>query len=224
MSNVQLVIGNRNYSSWSLRAWLCLRKSGVAFEEIVLPLDCSEFDERIGEYSPTRRVPVMWDDDQCIWDSLAICEYANDNFAQGRLWPDDSYSRGWGRAMTAEMHGGFPDLRNKLPMNCRARNRYVAMDDALQSDINRIFSLWGDSLISHSDDGPWLLGQFSIADAMYAPVAMRFRTYGISLPQDISSYCEYVWNDSDVVDWCEKADEETWIVEADEAGVDRDNG
>lgn len=217
-------MGNKNYSSWSLRAWLCLRKSGIAFEEIVLPLDSAEFKERIGEYSPTRRVPVLWDDGQCIWDSLAICEYANDNFAKGGLWPSDSYSRGWGRAIAAEMHSGFGDLRSKLPMNCRTDNRSVEIDDALQSDIDRIFSLWGDSLTSHSDDGPWLLGQFSIADAMFAPVVIRFKNYGISLPPDISAYCDHVLEDIDIVHWCEQARLETWVVEDDEAGVDRADG
>lgn len=221
MSNIQLVMGNRNYSSWSLRAWLCLRKSGVEFEEIVLPLDSVEFEEKIGDYSPTRRVPVMWDDGQCIWDSLAICEYANDNFAQGSLWPSDSYSRGWGRAMAAEMHSGFPEIRSKLPMNCRADNRYVELDDALQADIDRIFSLWGDSLASHADSGPWLLGAFSIADAMFAPVVIRLKNYGVSMPSDIRGYCEHVLADVDLVHWCEQARSETWIVEADEAGVDR---
>jgi len=223
MHGIQLVMGNRNYSSWSLRAWLCLRKSGISFEEVVLPLDSAEFEESIGDYSPTRRVPVLWDDGQCIWDSLAICEYANDNFCDGALWPRDAHSRGLGRAMAAEMHSGFHQLRSKLPMNCRARNRYVPIDDALQADIDRVFSLWGDSLVSHADVGPWLLGRYSIADAMFAPVVIRFLNYGVTLPVDIVPYCEHVLSDPDLIAWCEKAQSEEWIVEADEAGIERDD-
>lgn len=221
MNKVQLVIGNRNYSSWSLRAWLCLRKSGVKFETVLLPLDTEEFEATIGDYSPTRRVPVLWDDGQCIWDSLAICEYINERFAGGTMWPDDIYSRGLGRAMAAEMHSGFAALRNKLPMNLRTTNREVPLDDALLADIERLFSLWGDALTCHSDRGPWLLGEFSIADAMFAPVVMRFRTYGISLPEDVRTYSEHVQADPDIGEWLAAALQESWIVEADEAGVER---
>jgi glutathione S-transferase len=221
MNKVQLVIGNKNYSSWSLRAWFCLRKSGASFDEVLLPLDTPEFAERIGDFSPTRRVPVLWDDGQCVWDSLAICEYVNDRFAHGRLWPEDIYSRGLGRAMAAEMHGGFFQLRDKLPMNCRVDNRFVERDSALQADIDRVFSLWGDSLACHGDKGPWLLGDVSIADAMFAPVVMRLRSYAITVPDDIKPYCDHVLADPDVKDWLEGALKETWIVEADEAGADR---
>lgn len=221
MAEVQLVIGNRNYSSWSLRAWLCLCKSGAHFDVVLLPLDTPEFAERIGDYSPTRRVPVLWDDGQCVWESLAICEYANERFAQGSLWPADASSRGLGRCMVAEMHGGFLELRSRMPMNCRVENRLVEIDAALQADIDRVFALWGDSLACHSDKGPWLLGEFSIADAMFAPVVIRFRSYGISIPDDIRPYYDQVLSDPDVRTWLEGAREETWIVDADEAGIER---
>ncbi|MEH6584784.1 MAG: glutathione S-transferase family protein [Halioglobus sp.] len=219
MNKVQLIIGNRNYSSWSLRAWLCLKKSGANFESIVLPLDTQEFEEKIGDYSPNRRVPVLWDDGQCIWDSLAICEYVNERFANNSLWPEDSYSRGLGRSMVAEMHSGLSELRSKLPMNCRASNRYVELDPLLQDDIDRILALWGDSLTIHSDKGRWLMGDFSIADAMFAPVVLRFRTYGVIVPDSIQPYCDHVLADSDVQLWLRDALQETWIVEADEAGA-----
>ena len=219
MNKVKLVIGNKNYSSWSFRAWLCLRKSGAEFDEVLLPLDTPEFEEKIGDYSPTRRVPVLWDDGQCIWDSLAICEYANERFAKGTLWPADTYSRGLGRSMVSEMHGGLTELRNKLPMNCRASERIVELAPALQADIDRVFSLWGDSLACHSDKGPWLFGDFSIADAMFAPVVMRLRSYVVPVPEDIQGYCEHVMLDPDVQLWLAAALEEAWIVEADEAGT-----
>jgi glutathione S-transferase len=224
MSNVQLVIGNKNYSSWSFRAWLCLRKSGTDFDELLLPLDTDEFEEKIGDFSPTRKVPVLWDDGLCIWDSLAICEYANERFANGALWPSDTYSRSLGRSMVSEMHGGLTELRNKLPMNCRASERVVELDRALQADIDRVFSLWGDSLTCHVDKGPWLLGEFSIADAMFAPVVMRLRSYVVPVPDDIQRYCEHVLSDPDVQLWLEGAGQESWIVEADEAGSPGLNG
>lgn len=222
MVKTQLVIGNCRYSSWSLRAWFCLRKSGAPFEEVLLPLDTPEFAERIAEFSPTGRVPVLWDDGQCIWDSLAICEYINERFANGALWPEDLYSRGLGRSMVAEMHAGFPELRNRMPMNFSARNRAVPMDEALTADIERMFTLWADSLACHSDKGPWLLGDVSIADAMFAPVVVRFSNYGVALPADVAAYCDHVLADEDMQAWREKAAEEPWRVEADEAGTERE--
>jgi len=216
---IQLVTGNKNYSSWSLRAWLCLRKCDIDFEEILIPLDTPEFKERIGAYSPTGRVPILLHDGLAIWDSLAICEYANDRFADGHLWPVDPARRGLGRSMVAEMHSGFMDLRNKMPMNCRAR-RYVPIDDGLRRDINRICSLWESALTGHNEAGSWLLGEFSIADAMFAPVVMRFQNYGVETPEMVKRYCAHVLSDADMQAWVEEALKESWIVEADEAGSD----
>ncbi len=218
MSDTLLVIGNKNYSSWSLRAWLCLRKCNIDFDEILIPLDTSEFKERIDEYSPTGRVPVLLHKGRVIWDSLAICEYANECFAGGRLWPADPGSRGLGRSMVAEMHSGFTDLRNKMPMNCRAIKRQVAVDDGLRGDIDRICSLWASALAGHEQNGPWLLGEFSIADAMFAPVVMRFRNYGVEPPEAVKRYCNHARDDADMQVWIGEALKETWIVEADEAG------
>jgi glutathione S-transferase len=123
--------------------------------------------------------------------------------------------------MVAEMHCGFPELRSRLPMNCRAENRRVELDAALQADIDRIFSLWGDSLTCHSSKGPWLLGDFSIADGMFAPVVLRLRTYNIPIPRDIQPYCDRVLSDPDVQFWLRQALQETWIVAADEAGAEQ---
>jgi glutathione S-transferase len=221
MSDIRLVIGNKNYSSWSLRAWLCLRKCNIEFEEVLLPLDTPEFVARIEEYSPTGRVPVLWHAGNPIWDSLAICEYANDVFAAGSLWPDDALSRGLGRSMVAEMHSGFMHLRNDMPMNCRALNRHVTMSDGLQADIDRICSLWATALVGHGVSGPWLLGGFSVADAMFAPVVMRFRNYGVAVPSVVQAYCDHVLDDSEVQAWVTAGLKETWIVESDEAGSEQ---
>ncbi|MFT6955282.1 MAG: glutathione S-transferase [Halieaceae bacterium] len=220
VSDLQLVIGNRNYSSWSLRAWLALRKTGVEFETVVLPLDTPEFTKRIAEYSPSGRVPVLWHEGLCVWDSLAIAEYVNEQFAEGRLWPEDSASRALGRSMIAEMHSGFTQLRMRMPMNCRASNRIIDMDASLQTDLDRMWTLWSDSLTSHADAGSWLLGEFSIADAMFAPVVMRFQAYALKLPADIKSYCDHALDDEHLQEWLRDASQETWVVVADEAGVD----
>jgi glutathione S-transferase len=217
--DIQLVIGNRNYSSWSLRAWLPLAKAGVDFDTVVLPLDTPEFAARIGKFSPTGRVPVLWHEGQCIWDSLAIGEYVNEQFAGGSLWPQDISSRAQGRSMAAEMHSGFSALRARMPMNLRARGRSLKHDVALDADLERLWTLWSDSLTCHRDNGSWLLGQYSLADAMFAPVVLRLGTYGVEPPEDLRAYCRQVLEDETLSAWVDLALQEQWIVEADEAGA-----
>ena len=219
MEKVTLVIGNKNYSSWSLRAWLTLRKAGVEFEERRLPLDTAQFAEDIGDYSPSAKVPALRDGSLCVWDSLAICEYINERWAQGALWPQQLQQRAWARAISAEMHAGFPALRQQMPMNCRASDRRVPMAAELQRDISRIMGIWRECREAAGGSGPWLFGSFSIADAMYAPVALRFYTYGIEMPDSVHSYVETVRQDHDVGEWIGAACEELEIVEAGEAGI-----
>ena len=221
MEDFTLVIGNRNYSSWSLRAWLALAHADVEFETVLLPLDTPQFFERIGEYSPSGRVPVLWHDGVCIWDSLAIGEYVNEQFASGGLWPEDSASRAMGRSMASQMHSSFIALRNALPMNIRA-SRVVRLDEATQSDINRVFTLWADARAAHADGGPFLLGQYTLLDAMFAPVVSRFKTYDIALPDDLEDYGKAVLADTAMVQWTAEALQETDIVDADEAGEPRE--
>ncbi len=217
MSKPLLVIGNKNYSSWSLRGWLALRKAGVDFEELRLPLDTEEFAQRIAELSPTGRVPVLHDGDLRVWDSLAIAEYANERWAGGTLLPADDGDRAHARAIMAEMHAGFLELRARMPMNCRAEQRRVAIDAALQADIDRVCSLWAHCLATY--DGPWLFGEFSLADVMYVPVAIRFGNYQVDLPAPARAYRATVFADADVHAWMAAGREETEIVEADEAGA-----
>lgn len=219
MAAPKLIIGNRNYSSWSLRAWLCLRKSGVTFDEVLLPLDTPEFGERIGDLSPSRTVPVLWHGEICVWDSLAIGEYANETFAGGQLWPGDPRSRALGRSLVAEMHSGYPHLRNAMPMNFRARDRRVPVTPELDRDIERMVARWTLARESHAGQGPWLLGQYSIADAFFAPVVVRFGGYGVELPEGPArDYCFTVRADPDLRHWQELAAREDWVVDADEAG------
>lgn len=215
---LRLICGNWNYSSWSLRAWLCLRKAGLSPDVTVIPMDTEEFENRIAEYSPTRRVPVLWIGDEPVWDSLAIAETVNERFASNTLWPVDSLLRARGRAIAAEMHSGFAALRSALPMNCRALNRRLAISPAVTRDVERICEIWRSSRSLASSDCGWLLGEFSIADAMYAPVVLRFRGYALDLPDDARQYVHHWLADEHLQEWLEVAARETWVIEHEEFG------
>ena len=187
-----LVIGSKNYSSWSLRPWLLLRAFDVAFEEILLPLDTPEFHARIHDYSPTGRVPVLHDGDLRVWDSLAIAEYANERWLGGRGWPADAAARAVARATSAEMHSGFAALREEFSMNCRKRVQEHPASDAARRDIARIKTIWRETRARFGKAGPFLFGAFGIADAMYAPVVLRFVSYGVALDAAEREYADAI--------------------------------
>jgi len=212
-----LIAGNRNYSSWSLRAWLCLRRAGLDPVVTVLPMDTPEFERRIGALSPTRRVPVLQLGDECVWDSLAIAETVNERFAGGSLWPRDAVLRALGRSMAAEMHSGFAALREALPMNCRAEGRRIPTPDSVRRDVRRMEDLWREALRC-SGSSRWLLGSWSIADAMFAPVVLRFRGYALNLAEDTRAYCANWLEDDDLRAWIDAARAEPWIIGHEEAG------
>lgn len=218
MGKPLLVIGNKNYSSWSLRAWLVARKSGVEFEEKRIPLDTPQFAAEIETYSPSRRVPVLRDGELLIWDSLAIAEYLNETYANHTLWPQDTQARAIARSVTAEMHSGFTTLRNSLPMNIRARDRHIFSNPALERDITRVTKLWRDAREQYGASGSWLFGCFSIADAFYAPVVFRFITYGIPLGPIEQAYADTMQGDRDVQDWVEAAKAEVETIPGEEVG------
>ena len=219
MTTPLLVIGNKNYSSWSLRAWIALRKADVVFEECKLPLDTPEFTRRIGDYSPTRRVPVLRDGEVCVWDSLAIGEYINERWAAGKLLPEAPATRARARSLCAEMHSGFAALRAEMPMNCRAEGRRVPVGQGLAADIERVQEVWAGERGRNATAGPWLMGSFSLVDAMYIPVALRFRTYGVNVTEPVQAYMDTVWNDPDISAWVQAGRDESDVVEADEAGT-----
>lgn len=191
--SLKLVIGNKNYSSWSLRGWLALAQAGLEFEEIRIPLSRPESKEQILRYSPSGKVPCLIDDGLTIFDSLAICEYVNDRYADGRLWPWEPGARARARAVAAEMHSGFAALRTHMSMDIRARypERGAAAQqrDDVAADIARIKEVWTECLAA---GGPLLFGEFSIADAFYAPVVTRFATYGVALPGLLAAYSDRV--------------------------------
>jgi glutathione S-transferase len=212
-----LVIGNKNYSSWSLRPWLLLRHFGVAFSEVRLPLDTPEFRARVGQWSPTGRVPVLHDAGLTVWDSLAICEYANERWLGGRAWPADQAARAVARSAAAEMHSGFAALRAQLPMNVRRQPNQFRGDADAARDIARVQALWSDLRTRFGAGGPFLCGQFSIADAMYAPVCFRLRGYGIRTDDTASAYLDAMFAVPAMREWESAALSETERVAADEA-------
>jgi len=212
---LQLVIGNKNYSTWSLRPWLLLSHFGVVFEEIRIPLNMTDTPQRLREYSPTCKVPVLIDEGQTIWESLAICEYANDKFLEGAGWPKDIRARAHARAVACEMHSGFSELRNRWPMNVRL-NRKMPVDTVLQKDISRIETIWSECLTRYG--GPWLFGDFSIADAMYAPVVMRFHAYEPELGAGAATYFRTMLAHPQLQAWIAAGRMEVEVIREDEVG------
>ncbi len=187
-----LVIGNKNYSSWSLRPWLLLAHFDIAFEERRLLLDTDAFRAEIPRWSPSRTVPVLHHDGLVVWDSLAICEYVSETFLDGRGWPADPHARAQARSAAAEMHSGFTALRAQLPMNCRRTPNAYRWDAAAQRDIDRVQALWRDLRAAYGNGGDFLCGGFGIVDAMFAPVAVRFRGYGVEMDDDARAFVDAI--------------------------------
>jgi glutathione S-transferase len=214
----KLIIGNKNYSSWSLRAWFLLSEAGIEFEEERIPLDSDGFAARIARYSPAGRVPVLILDGQAIWDTMAIAETVAERWPEKCLWPADANSKAHARSICAEVHAGFSVLREAMPMNCRAMGRKVPLPDALAADIDRIFDIWSDCHRRYQSAGNWLFGGFSVADAMYAPVVLRFRTYGINLPESAADYPTRLLQSDALQDWLVASESETEVIEREETG------
>ncbi|MCE2970690.1 MAG: glutathione S-transferase family protein [Burkholderiales bacterium] len=212
---MKLVIGNKNYSSWSLRPWLAMKMAGVAFEELRIVLDRPDTKGNIRAVSPSGKVPCLLDGDLTIWDSLAICEYVNETYAAGRLWPAERGARARARAVSAEMHSGFTALRLHMPMDIRSRHAergaQAQARAEVAADIERICAIWSEAL--QGSGGPWLFGEFSIADAMYAPVVTRFATYGAPLPAPLAAYSAQVFAAAPMQQWVAAARAETETID-----------
>ena len=213
MEKPTLIIGNRNYSSWSLRAWLTLEATGQPFDEVVIPLGQEDTTEEILRWSPTARVPAFKDGEIFLWDSLAICEHLAESFPESGLWPNDARARATARSVVAEMHSGFVALRKHMPMNLRASYPGAGRDPGVDEDIARITTVWEQCRRDHRGGGDLLFGQFTIADAFYAPIVSRFRTYGVSPGGIAGEYMDAVWDLPAMQDWAEKARAEKWSVE-----------
>ena len=216
MPRLALAIGNKNYSSWSMRPWILLTEAGIRFEEIQLWFDDEARVQGGERYSPTAQVPVLLVDGEPVWDSLAICEAVAELFPDSMLWPHEARARQIARSACAEMHAGFRNLRNAMPMNIRARHPGKGMSPEVQQDIDRVVAVWHACRTASGNDGEMLFGHFGIADAYYAPVVMRFMTYEVKLPRDAQAYCEAVRALPSVRAWIEGALKETQFVAADE--------
>jgi glutathione S-transferase len=207
-AGLKLVIGNKNYSSWSMRPWVAMTAFGIPFEEIRILLDRPDTASRIAEVSAAGRVPVLLAGEITIWDSLAICEYLAEQFPEMNLWPQDVVARAMARSICAEMHSGFPELRNAMPMNIRASFPGKGRTAGAQADIGRISEIWEECL-ARFGHRQFLFGDFSIADAYFAPVVMRFRTYAVTLAPALQAYCDRVTSQPAVAQWVRAALAET---------------
>lgn len=214
---MDLYIGNKNYSSWSLRGWLMLKAFDVPFQEHQLALFSEDFYATLKAFNCADKVPLLKDGDVIVWESLAICEYINERYLEGAGWPSDVAARAHARAIANEMHAGFNALRNEMPMNCRALRKIEASEQA-QNDIRRIESLWASLRSQYASQGDYLFGTFSIVDAMFAPVVLRFRTYGVSLSPVAQGYADAMIAHPAMQAWLDAALQETDIVPEDEAG------
>ena len=218
---MKLIIGNKNYSSWSLRGWLAARQSGLSFEELTVHIDGDDWQatrRENGEFLPSAgKVPVLWDGDVVVWDSLAICEYLADKVGRDRFWPKNDAARGMARAMVAEMHSSYLALRRACPMNIRARHA-VEIDDAVKADIVRILGLWAEARARFGKGGPFLFGTFSAADIFYAPIVTRFITYGIGVPGFAQAYMQAIIEHAWMQEWIEGALAEEWTISQFEVG------
>jgi glutathione S-transferase len=207
VSGLQLIVGNKNYSSWSLRPWLAMKVAGIAFTEVRIPLYAPDSKQKILSYSPAGKVPCLIDSNLSVWDSLAICETLAEKHPE--LWPRDAAARAVARAVSAEMHSGFPNLRTHMSMNIRKRHPGKGRTPEVLADIARITAMWSDCRERFGKDGPFLFGPFSIADAMYAPVVLRFRTYDVDLPSDCRAYSDAVLALPALQEWMAAATAET---------------
>lgn len=212
MAELTLIIGNKNYSSWSLRPWLALKQAGLEFEEIRIPLYQPEASAKIRQYSPSGKVPALLHESVTVWDSLAILEYLAETFPAATWLPEDRSTRALARSISAEMHSGFQALRENMPMNCRARLPGHGMTPAVQTDIDRITAIWRECRQQYGSQGDFLFGKFTIADAMYAPVVLRFITYDVAIDSVCSAYAAAIVALPAMQQWLEAAEAEPEVI------------
>jgi len=214
MADLTIYLGNKNYSSWSLRPWLVLKQTTVAFDEVVIPLYQPTSKETVLKYSPSGRVPALKHGETIVWESLAICEYLAESFPNFDLWPRDPAARAVARAASNEMHSGFLALRRHFPMNIRSSFPNRERVPEAQADINRVMAIWRDCRTRFGEGkGDFLFGHFTIADAMYAPVVTRFRTYRVELEREADLYCDTITAMPAMLEWAAAARNEPMIVE-----------
>jgi glutathione S-transferase len=211
---LKLVIGNKNYSSWSMRPWLALRASEIPFEEVFVPLYTGAADkQRILDFSHAGKVPILLDGEVTIWDSLAIIEYLAERFPEKRLWPDDPARRAHARSISAEMHSGFAALRNECGMNLHRPVRAIELSADARANVARVQQIWAECGERYGQSGPFLFGAFSAADAMFAPVVHRFRTYAIEVTNETQRYMDTLMAFPAFAEWTKAGLAETIIID-----------
>ena len=214
---MKLIIGNKNYSSWSLRGWLACKQSGLAFEEMTVPLFGEDWEQQKRdneEIAPSHgKVPLLWDGEAVVWDSLAIIEYLADKVGRDRFWPKDESARAMARSMVAEMHSSYLALRRQCPMNIRRAAKNHEIDEDARQDILRILTLWAEARARFGKGGPFLFGSFGAVDIIYAPVVSRFLTYGVGVPGFAIAYMQAVWEHEWLQQWIAAAEAEDWVIE-----------
>jgi glutathione S-transferase len=216
LMGLHLIIGNKNYSSWSFRPWLAMKVAGIAFEETLISLEAKDFKERVIALSGAGKVPVLIDGETCVWESLAILEYLAEKFPAAGLWPQQAAARAHARAIASEMHAGFMPLRKQLPMNTWRPVKYRALDDEAAANVVRIDAVWSGCRERFGGGGAFLFGSFGAADAMYAPMVWRFHTYAVEVTAAARAYMQAVmalpaWNE-----WRQAARHEPWVLPHDE--------
>ena len=213
---LKLIIGNKAYSSWSLRGWLAVRQSGLPFEEVVVPLYDSDWDKRRegDEFAPSSgKVPILWDGDVVIWDSLAIIESLAEKTGRDRFWPEDEAARAMARSMAAEMHSSFAAMRRLLSMNVRQQFPTTELPADVLADVTRILTLWAQARARYGGTGDFLFGAFGAVDIMFAPVVTRFVTYSVPVPRFAAPYMDAVLRHPFMQDWLAAAQDEPWVIE-----------
>jgi len=213
---LKLIIGNKAYSSWSLRGWLACKQSGVPFEEVVVPLYDQDWDQRRqgDEFAPSSgKVPILWDGDVVVWDSLAIIDFLNERTGNTKFWPTGEAARAMARSMAAEMHSGFQNLRAKCGMNIRQVYPPKRPDDDVLEELARLMEIWAQARARFGGDGDFLFGDFGAADIMFAPVCTRIVTYQLPIARFAVPYVERVLNHPFMQDWIAAAQEEEWVIE-----------
>jgi len=216
MAKLTLIFGNKNYSSWSLRPWVLMKHYNISFEEKRVALFTETTNDELAQYYSDFKVPVLKDDDLIVWDSLSILEYVSEKYLQGKGWPHDDKVRATARSVSAEMHSSFMNVRNEMPMNCRKKFKDIKLSAEAEREVERIKTLWRYCRREFGSDGEWLFGKYSIADAMYAPIALRFHGYNIPLEGVEADYVQSVLNQPCIIEWIEAGKNEKEIIDQDE--------
>lgn len=219
MSDLTLIIGNKNYSSWSLRPWIFMKQHQLDFKEIRVALFTKTTNEQLSQYNSDFKVPILQDGDLVLWDSLSILEYLSEQYLDSRGWPGEINARAIARSISCEMHSSYSHLRHELPMNCRKQFQNIQLSAQATTEIQRITGLWRNCRTKYGDNGEWLFGQYTIADAMFAPIALRLHGYSIALDTIEQSYVQSVLNQPSIKQWMEAGRIEQEVIEEDEIDV-----